>query len=89
MFRMVQCCVFGDETSTGEAKRSIFPCLSGSTTTATAVKLAICTIGSFLVIFINVFLFLFISFSFCQNHIIQLVSLFSESHLYKGENKML
>lgn len=44
-FQLLQCCVFGDETSLTGNKRSIFPCLTGSTNKANAVKLAVCTVG--------------------------------------------
>ena len=42
---MLQCCVFGDEASAVGNKRSVFPCLTGSTNTAHAIKLAVCTVG--------------------------------------------
>uniref|UniRef100_A0A7M5XMB6 Adenosine 3'-phospho 5'-phosphosulfate transporter 1 n=2 Tax=Clytia hemisphaerica TaxID=252671 RepID=A0A7M5XMB6_9CNID len=44
-YQLLTCCIFGNEASPTGNKRSIFPCLSGDTTTATAIKLATCTIG--------------------------------------------
>lgn len=45
MFRMIQCCVFGDQATSTSSKRSLFPCFTGTTTFAIGVKLACCTLG--------------------------------------------